>query len=36
MSAKIEQDVKAEKGNGRFDQCLGKHVSLMEREWSYY
>ena len=20
----------------RFDQCLGKHVSLMEREWSCY
>ena len=33
MPAKIEQLCQSREGESCFDQCLGKHVSLMEREW---
>ena len=35
MPAKIEQVCQSRDGEC-FDQCLGKHVSLMEGEWSCY
>ena len=36
MPEKIEQVCQSREGEWHFDQCLGKHISLMEREWSCY